>query len=776
VAVALAVLAPACEPTGADASGPQPGDGTTSATAGASCFGIHRAFPSAPSGVYWLLTPAMQRPAPFRCDMATDGGGWVLVARGREGWDFLPTGQGTAAQVRSQVSGPAAFAPAALDSATIGGLINGAAPSALSDGIRVERALDTGGTRWQQLRIYPRFTSWTWAWPSGQLLNKAVLDGKTYLGSNTKDTYEPFVYGQTRNDLARKQGTARMFTWAWSKNDDLAGFSYGAGGPRGSTDPSSNLWQRSSTTYALPFTRIWLRPRLANTLAFPTIPAGGYPAQPEPANLKNRSERAGWGVVGLDHTNEANVEPWNTNVLAVRTTPTRVFVAGRFTGVQQGPTGTPIAQPSLAAFDLDGNWIDTFRPKIAGRVWDVLPTTDGKLIVAGDFTSVNGAPDTSGLAALDPVTGAVIPGWRASTSRSVPGSWRVRTIEQQGDWIYAAGLFDRVAAGPVGPTPSAPVAVANAMSVRLSDGSLGTWRPTTNGQVVRIAISQGKTRILMAGYFSAVDGDANHGYFAITALATGAVIPNIGPWVPSGGSVEKYQQAVADLGSRVVVGGSEHDTQLWTASRSKLLDAAVTRDGGDTQAIEVVGTKTYIACHCGDRIYLGTNDYWNPQGFRAVEPINLVARFDTATWTYDTSWYPASLKGAYGEGVWTIDQDVRGCLWVGGDLVRGAYSGDPATDWLGGFARFCPLDPNPPSAPGALVLTSTGTSRKLTWGPSVDPEGGAVSYDVVRNDRVIASVSGLTYTDPSAPAGTRYTVRAVDARGNRSASPAPATA
>ena len=46
---------------------------------------------------------------------------------------------------------------------------------------------------------------------------------------------------------------------------------------------------------------------------------------------------------------------------------------------------------------------------------------------------------------------------------------------------------------------------------------------------------------------------------------------------------------------------------------------------------------------------------------------------------------------------------------------------------------------------------------------------------MIRNDRVIASVGSgtLTYTDPTAPAGTKYTVRAVDARGNRSASPAP---
>ena len=45
---------------------------------------------------------------------------------------------------------------------------------------------------------------------------------------------------------------------------------------------------------------------------------------------------------------------------------------------------------------------------------------------------------------------------------------------------------------------------------------------------------------------------------------------------------------------------------------------------------------------------------------------------------------------------------------------------------------------------------------------------------MIRDGRVIATVSAATlaYTD-DAPAGSQYTVRATDARGNRSASPAP---
>jgi hypothetical protein len=761
----------------AAAAGPVPGDGTTMATAGASCWGILRDVPTSPTGTYWLSTPAMPRPAQFHCDMTTDGGGWVLIGRGREGWVWSPTGQQSPAAVRSTVSGPAAFTPASLDARTIDQLINGASPAALGDGIRVERARNAAGTSFQQIRMYPRFTSWRWMWEGAQLLDRIVVDGTSYTGSNTRDTFDANIAGQTTNRLAGVQGTRRMFTWAWDKNDMKAGFTYGKGGPVGSTSTTSHLWQARSTAYAIPFTRVWLRPKIGNATAFPAIPPGGYAAAPEPAGLKDRSELAPWGVVGIDHTNELNVEPWRTNVLAIEATPSRVFVGGRFTGVQQGPGATPIAQASLAAFAPDGTWISSFRPVIAGRVWDLATTSDGKLIVAGDFTSVNGVANTRGLAALDPTTGAVIPGWKARVSRVGGTEWRVRTLDVRGSWIYAGGLFDRVVDG----TATVPKAVSNAMAVSVANGSLGTWKPTVNGSVIDATVSTDGTRVLLAGTFSSINGNATHGYFGITSIGTGVPIAGTGTWQPSTGSgtTLRYQQAVADLSDgRMIVGGSEHSTQLWNTARTSLLDASITKPGGDTQAIELLGGKAYVGCHCGGWIYQGTNNFTKPPTFRSIDAINLVGAWDTATWTYDTRWFPGSLKGAHGEGVWAMDSDANGCLWVGGDLVRGAYSGVAATDWLGGFARFCPLDAAAPTEPGSLTLTSTGTSRKLTWTAAADPGGGTITYDVIREGRVIATTSAATrtFTDPSAPAGTRYTVRTVDARGNRSGSPVPVTA
>ncbi|MCU1498795.1 MAG: hypothetical protein JWM47_2748, partial [Acidimicrobiales bacterium] len=722
----------------ASAAAARPGDGTTSATAGASCWGIKQQYPASADATYWVLNGSMARPLEVTCDMSSSGGGWVLVGRGQTGWTFHPAGQGTPSALQSA---PNATTPVALGTTTVTELVDKAAMTSLVDGIRLERTI--GSTR-QDYRLHPAYQAWTWSFHAGQLLAKVQVDGTTYNGSNTKDT-SATTHGQTTNALSGVKDNRRLVTSA------NTGFGYGSG--------------------TVAFTRVWLRPRIANGDAnFTAIPAAGFPAQPRPATLKDRSELAPWGVVGLNHTDEAALTPWSTTANVIKSYGDRTFVGGRFTGVQQGPTGTPIGQASLAAFDLAGNWISTFRPTFTGRVWDLTMTDDGKLIVGGDFTSVNGLPNTAGLVALNPTSGAVITSWKANISR--PGaSAIVRALDVRGPWIYAAGRFTRVKGGSWN-----EITVSSAISLKASDGTPGTWKPVINASTVRLRVSADGSRVYLAGYFNAVNGDTNHGYHAITATATGAPVPGMGPWRAPSTSAH-YQQAVAEYNGNPIVGGSEHDFQLYDRNRTRLIDSHITRQGGDFQTIEIEDGYVYAGCHCSDWLYQGTNSWTSPSGFRAINPIRLVGRWDAETFQYDTSWYPNALNGKPDEGVWSTTMDRNKCLWVAGDLNRGAYSGDAARDWLGGFARFCPEDSTPPSTVSRFTARAEGGSVTLAWGGSTDA-GGAVSYDVYRNDRVIATVKGTTFVDTpdNGAVGTlRYTVRAVDPRGNRSASPAPAT-
>ncbi|MCB0972412.1 MAG: hypothetical protein KDA97_12980, partial [Acidimicrobiales bacterium] len=733
-----------------------PGDGTTSITAGASCWGIKQEHPASGDGIYFLNTAALERPTRVYCDMTTDGGGWVLVGRGREGWTFSSWGQGSGALVRDTVDGPEAFAPAALSTVRIDQLLGGTPLDELSDGIRLERSLNSSGSQRQDYRLLPDYQDWTWDLPAGEPLEGYIADGTTYAGGTTRDT------GGT--------GTRRMWTYEWASHDNKKGFAYGSGVSGGSSSATNHLWTAGGEGYPIPFTRVWLRPEIANDQAgFTPIPAEGFDAEAVPSTLKNRSELAPWGVVGVDHTGESQIEPWKTNVLSLHVAGDRVYVGGRFTGVQQGPSATEVPQPYLAAFDLDGTWISTFRPEVEGRVWDIDTTPDGNLVIAGDFTSVNGAAGTAGMAKLDPDTGELVAGFKADFARTT-GPMVVRTIDLDGDLIYAAGSFNRLTGANWG-----EIKVTNAANVSADNGRPGQWRPQPRSHVVDLDVSVDGTRVLLGGYFNRIVEDENHGYFGIVDASVGNPVPGIGAWQPST-TRAKYQQAVLDLGDgRIFTGGSEHNIQLWDWNRQNLLDAAITKAGGDTQAMEVVGDYAYVACHCGDWVYEGTNSWPTPTDYRSKEPINLVGRWDVETWNYDTSWYPSSLHGEYGEGIWTIDGDDEGCLWVGGDLKRGGWSGNEANDWLGGFARFCQDVANlqPPTEPTDFDVQVEGPGAVLTWGASTD-DGGTVSYDVYRDDRVIASVWGTTFTDPDiAGENHTYTVRAVDPQGNRSSSPAP---
>jgi uncharacterized repeat protein (TIGR01451 family) len=90
-----------------------------------------------------------------------------------------------------------------------------------------------------------------------------------------------------------------------------------------------------------------------------------------------------------------------------------------------------------------------------------------------------------------------------------------------------------------------------------------------------------------------------------------------------------------------------------------------------------------------------------------------------------------------------------------------------------------PPDATPPSAPGGLTATvASPTEIDLSWQPSTD-NVGVGGYDVYRNGTQIANViSGTSYADTTATAGTayQYTVAAYDTGGNASGQSTAASA
>ncbi len=741
------------------------GDGLAPPNAGASCWGIKQAFPSSADGIYWLQTPALVAAEQFYCDMTTDGGGWILIGRGRDGWTFNTYGQGTAAEVRTNVAGEAAFVPKFLPATTIDKLLDNTPVTSLADGVRVRRAVNSAGTNWQELRWrFLDLTRWSWAIDGGHRLNTFAINGTPFSGSNTQDSTR-VMPGEVGAGNRSANDTSRWFTWPSSGNANKKGFAYG-NTVRGSNTTSTYLWSSvNNGINPLPFTQVFIRPQFTSFAGTP-IPDTGLPAQPLTPFLSDRPAVLPAGVVGVLKVGDS--EPaldTPVQTFAEHTPTNTIFVGGKFANVQQGAGAGLEAQSYLAAFDrTSGTWRTGFRPTFNGTVWDLAVVGD-RLFVAGQFTTVNGAANTAGLVALDATTGAVDTAWQATLAiTGTSARPYARAIDVEGSWLYVGGNFTSITSNGV------IRAVPRMGRVRLTDGLADTaFRPDISGTVYDVD-ADALGRVYIAGDFFTVNGVSHVGQVTVNQ-SNGQIVAGLAEYAPTAASGDRrYQQAVVSLGDKVWLGGSEHNTQLYRASDFGLLRSHVTlNQGGDVQALEINGGQMIAGSHANAWTYSDAVQWPTPIGYTRVDQLNWIGAFDAQSGEYMRDWVP-QVATAYSEGTWALLTDSTGCLWFGGDFNRGAFSNGVA-QYLQGFSKFCQRDTTPPSVPANLNIDLFAAGGpQVTWSGSTDNVGGFIGYEVLRDDQVVSNlVFGSSFVDTNAAVGSRYFVRAVDAAGNRSA-------
>ncbi|PYI37314.1 hypothetical protein CVS30_15990 [Arthrobacter psychrolactophilus] len=739
----------------AEAADPPVYDGSSAGQAAASCWEVKAVTPAAPSGVYWLRTPEMVAPTQFYCDQTTDGGGWVLIARGRDGWKENYQGYGTTAQVRETVTGTGAFVPRQLSSVLVDGLLNGARPDSLADGVRLVRATNAAGTSYQEGRYkFTKQERWTWTFRSETPVGAFTLAGTNGNGGQTGN------FGTDQNQRRVFMQTAAAQSWR-------IGFSFGTQA-RGTNSATSYIWSASATAgNPQPFTQVYLRPKLRQSnFTGTTIPDAGSTAWAQTPLAETGSLPTVWGVSGLANGSTSEM---STEVQAFTQSGNTVFAGGNFKYVQQNKAGAgQVEQSYLAGFNVNtGAWMSGFRPTFNGQIKALATLPNGLIVAGGEFTQANGQPH-AGVVVLNPGDGSTNTSVNVNVRNALTGGViQVRSLKVEDGWLYIGGNFTHLGGGT---HPATTVYSRAAARVSISDGTPdGNWNPSFNGTVTEVEPSQDGSRLYATGYFTSTNSVAAN---KIAALSTAAGATKIAPdWTMISSGNADFQFTVSEANSRIWHGGSEHDLFSYTKTDFTRLSTNIAKYNGDFQTSEISNGVLYAGCHCNDFIYAGATFWPNlGTGWSVADKLGFVGAWNAETGIIEQSFNPV-LDTRAGHGAWGTFGDSTGVLWIGGDFSN-SVSAAGASQWSGGFVRFAPRDAAAPPAPSNLKASSNGLVDSLTWQASSE---AGVSYQVLRNDRVIGIANGTSLSTDTAT-GAKYFVRAVDQAGNFSASTAFATA
>lgn len=327
--------------------------------------------------------------------------------------------------------------------------------------------------------------------------------------------------------------------------------------------------------------------------------------------------------------------PPNHDVYALTVHGGRVYAGGMF---------TLIGNAGLAAYDAaTGTWDQGFGVQVSnfggtGHVQDLL-VSNGKLYVAGGFTTINGLT-RKGIAVVNPVTGAV-------DGTFVPATEGATYSMALKDGLLYVGMGGWAKYGVNGTrfNLAALDATTGATHTAFDPGM------TSSDNNVQAVAVDGDT-VYAGGGFSTVGGNLERRYVAAFDAATGGVKTGFHP------RLDGHVAALVAGGGRLYAGG--HFSGRWHYSPGIAAVDVLTGEvdtgfsasayGSDVRALAVGDGRVYA----GGTVYVAGDPNWRS-----------VRAFDAATGAHDagfTAWVPGS---------GTNEPSVRALAYGGGRLFAG---------------------------------------------------------------------------------------------------------
>jgi hypothetical protein len=482
---------------------------------------------------------------------------------------------------------------------------------------------------------------------------------------------------------------------------------------------------------------------------------------------------------------------WNQVILG-----STVYVVGKFASAR--PPGSAAGQNlttrhNMLAYDLlTGDLKPAFNPNLNGQALAVAAAPDGsRIYVGGDFTKAGGKK-RSRVAALNPVTGAVISTFNARANA------QVKSIVATASTVYVGGLFTKVNG-----TRRARLA-----ALRASDGGVVTaFKPTFTGaarsipRVNAMVLSPAGDRLVIGGNFITLNGSRRPGYgLGMITARTGASLPlPVNNVVRNAGKHSAILALASDgaqfygTGYKYRAGRGGYFEGTFAANWSNGAIRWLADCHGDTYGVYPSSTAVYVAGHSHNCQTLG--------GFGATDPPKRVLAFSkapTGVLAANTvrgyksfagqpapsllNFFPTFVSGkasGQGQAAWAVTGSGSYVVYAGEFL---SVNGTPQQ----GLVRFATRDiapnlqgPKASAAEFAPTLTSPAPGQvRVAWTADFDYDNSNLVYTVIRDNAPtpIATIPtastwwsrpAMTFTDTGVAAGPHnYRLRVVDPFGN----------